>query len=67
MRIFVDKSKFEDYKVDDVIALTKDDKFISYATVVDILETQMIIDIDRKIIQMINELDGEAINYSLTI
>lgn len=57
----------KEVKENDLLALTKDDKFIGYGVVKTILNENIILDVDKKVGQMFNELDGEQIPYNFKI
>lgn len=54
-------------KVNDYIAITKNDKFIGYMTIKEKMNDTMLVDADNAVIQMMNELQMEEIPYSLEI
>lgn len=54
-------------KENDLLALTKDNRFIGYGVVKTILNENIILDVDKKVGQMFNELDGEHIPYNFKI
>ncbi|NJD03875.1 MAG: hypothetical protein FIA99_15030 [Ruminiclostridium sp.] len=51
----------------DLIALTKDDKFIGYAKIFSITSRYIILDADKKIWKVFNELIGESIPFDFDI
>lgn len=51
----------------DLIALTRDDKFIGYATVHIKLDSTIVLDADKKVVKAFNELIGEDIPFSFDI
>ena len=51
----------------DLIALTKDDRFIGYAKVFSITSDNIILDADKKIWKTFNELIGESIPFDFDI
>lgn len=51
----------------DLIALTKDDKFIGYAIVHIKLDSTIVLDADKKVVKAFNELIGEDIPFSFNI
>lgn len=57
----------KEVKENDLLALTKNDKFIGYGVVKTILNENIILDVDKKVGQMFNELDGEQIPYNFKI
>jgi aromatic ring-opening dioxygenase LigB subunit len=54
-------------KVDDYIAVTKNDRFIGYMTIKEKMNESMLVDADKEVVQMMNELQCKDIPYSLEI
>ncbi|MCX8129468.1 MAG: hypothetical protein N3I35_05130 [Clostridia bacterium] len=54
-------------KESDLIALTKNDRFIGYATVFSITPSQIILSADKQVCRTFNELIGEAIPFDFDI
>ncbi|QNU67461.1 hypothetical protein EHE19_002725 [Ruminiclostridium herbifermentans] len=50
-------------KQDDLIAITRDDKFIGYGKVIAILEEYVLVDIDKKASKSLFEIFSEEIPY----
>ena len=50
-------------KQDDLIAITRDDKFIGYGKVIAILEEYVLVDIDKKASKSLYEIFCEEIPY----
>ncbi|HEX9059790.1 MAG TPA: hypothetical protein VF941_06400 [Clostridia bacterium] len=51
----------------DLIALTKEGKFIGYGTVEAVLDSSVMLDIDKRVNKLMNELFGESIPFSLEV
>lgn len=51
----------------DLVALTKEGKFIGYGTVEAVLDSFVMLDIDKRVHKLMNELFGESIPFSLEI
>ncbi len=54
-------------KVNDYIAVFSNDKFIGYMTIKEKMNETMLVDADKAIVQMMNNLQMEDIPYSLDI
>lgn len=54
-------------KVNDYIAITKNDKFVGYMTIKEKMNDLMLVDANKAIVQMMNNLQMEKIPYSLEI
>jgi hypothetical protein len=54
-------------KVNDYIAICNNDKFIGYVTIKEKMNELMLVDADKAIVQMMNNLQMEEIPYSLDI
>lgn len=54
-------------QVEDFIAVTKNDEFVGYMTIQEKMDELMLVDADKAIVQMMNELQGEDIPYTLDI
>lgn len=50
-------------KQDDLIAITRDDKFIGYGKIIAILEEYVLVDIDKKASKSLYEISCENIPY----
>lgn len=61
MIIQCEKSDF--IKQDDLIALTRDDKFIGYGKVIALLDNYVLVDVDRNASKSLLEISCEDINY----
>lgn len=62
--MIVQCEKVDFIKQDDLIALTRDDKFIGYGKVIAILEEYILVDIDKKASKSLNELFYEKIPFN---
>jgi hypothetical protein len=51
----------------DLIALTRDGRFIGYGTVVTVIDNSVLLDIGKQACKAFNELDGESIPYDFEI
>lgn len=49
----------------DLIAITRDDRFVGYGQIVTILEEWVLVDVDKNAGKTFNEIFGEAIPHSL--
>mgnify|MGYP001416683417 CR=1 FL=1 len=54
-------------QVEDLIAITNNDEFIGYMTIKEKMKDIMLVDTDRAVVEMMNNLEMEEIPYSLDI
>lgn len=51
----------------DLIALTKDSRFIGYGEILTILDSTVMIDVDKRAAKVLNEIFDELIPFSIEI